>query len=118
MLTKKIHSQLSQSVRTPPSSTPATAPNAPTAPHAPSAAFRSLPSAKVVLRIESAAGVIIAAPSPCSARAPISAASLQASPDRSEAPVKTMSPAMNTRRRPTMSATRPPSRRKPPKKSA
>ena len=71
-LTKKIHSQLSASVSTPPSSTPATAPNAPTAPQAPSAVFRSLPSANVVLRIESAAGVIIAAPRPCSERATIS----------------------------------------------
>ena len=63
-LTKKIHSQLSRSVRTPPSRTPATAPNAPTPPQAPSAVFRSLPSAKVVMRMESAAGVMIAAPSP------------------------------------------------------
>ena len=64
MFTKKIHSQLSRSVRTPPSRTPATAPNAPTAPQAPSALLRSLPSANVVVRIESAAGVMIAAPRP------------------------------------------------------
>jgi hypothetical protein len=63
-LTKKIHSQLSRSVRTPPSRTPATAPKAPTAPHAPSALLRSLPSAKVVIRIDSAAGEMIAAPRP------------------------------------------------------
>ena len=80
MFTKKIHSQLSRSVRTPPSRTPATAPNAPTAPQAPSAAFRSLPSAKVVVRIDSAAGVMIAAPSPWKARAAIRAPSLQATP--------------------------------------
>ena len=69
----------------PPSSTPATAPNAPTAPQAPSAVLRSLPSANVVVRIESAAGEMIAEPRPCSAREPISAPSLQARPDSSEA---------------------------------
>ena len=84
-LTKKIQFQLRRSVRTPPSSTPATAPNAPTPPHAPSAAFRSFPSAKVVIRIESAAGVMIAAPSPWKARAPIRGPSPQANPETSEA---------------------------------
>src|SRR4051812_37827732 len=117
-LTKKIHSQLSRSVSTPPSRTPATAPTAPTAPQAPSAVLRSLPSANVVVRIESAAGVISAAPSPCRARAPISAPSLHASPESSEAAVKITSPTTKTRRRPTRSATRPPSRRKPPNISA
>ena len=63
-LTKKTHSQPTYSVSTPPSSTP-TAPPAPeTAPHTASALLRSLPSAKVVERIESAAGAIIAAPRP------------------------------------------------------
>ena len=63
-LTKKTHSQPTYSVSTPPISTP-TAPPAPeTAPHTASALLRSLPSAKVVERIESAAGAIIAAPRP------------------------------------------------------
>ena len=84
-LTKKIHSQLSASVRTPPSSTPAAAPKPPTAPQTPSAMLRSRPSAKVVDRIDSAAGEMIAAPSPCRARAPISDCSDQASPASSEA---------------------------------
>jgi hypothetical protein len=62
--------------------------------------------------------VIIAAPSPWAARATISAESLHASPDRSEAAPKTIRPTTNRRRLPTMSAVRPPRRRKPPKKSA
>jgi hypothetical protein len=100
MFTKKIHCQLNASVRTPPSSTPATAPNAPTPPHAPSAAFRSFPSLKVTVRIESAAGVMSAAPSPWNARAAISEPSLHASPDTSDAEVKVIRPAMKRRRRP------------------
>ena len=56
MLMKKIHSQLSRSVKMPPSRTPAAAPKPPTAPQTPSAMFRSRPSRKVVIRIESAAG--------------------------------------------------------------
>ena len=63
-LMKKIHSQLRRSVKTPPSSTPAAAPKPPTAPQTPSAMLRSLPSAKVVMRIDSAAGAMIAAPRP------------------------------------------------------
>ena len=64
MLTKKIHSQERASVSTPPRRTPAAAPKPPTAPQTPSAMFRSRPSAKVVIRIASAAGEIVAAPSP------------------------------------------------------
>ena len=68
-------------MRIPPSRTPATAPNAPTAPQAPSAVLRSGPSANVVVRIDRAAGEMIAAPRPCVARAPMSAPSLHANPD-------------------------------------
>ena len=56
----------------PPARTPAAAPKPPTAPHAPSAMLRSRPSVKVVVRIESADGVIVAAPSPWRARAAMS----------------------------------------------
>ena len=63
--------------------------------------------------IESAVGVMIAAPMPWRARAPISAAGDQASPQRSEAAVKTTRPNMNTRRRPSRSAARPPRRSRP-----
>ena len=92
MLRKKIHSQLRRSVKTPPSSTPAAAPNPPTAPQTPSAMLRSLPSEKVVIRIESAAGAMIAAPRPWMARAPISDGSFHASAARSDAPVNTTRP--------------------------
>ena len=118
MLTKKIHSQERASVSTPPSRTPAAAPKPPTAPQTPSAMFRCRPSANVVIRIASAAGEIVAAPRPWIARAPISEASDQASPQRSEPIVKTTSPIMKIRRRPRMSAVRPPSSRKPPKTRA
>jgi hypothetical protein len=116
--TKKIHSQLSASVKMPPSRTPAAAPKPPTAPQTPSARFRSRPSLNVVMRIDSADGETIAAPSPWIARAPISDASLHASPARSEPRVNTTRPTRNTRRRPSRSAARPPSSRKPPNTSA
>ena len=92
MLRKKIHSQLRRSVKTPPSSTPAAAPNPPTAPQTPSAMLRSLPSEKVVIRIDRAAGAMIAAPRPWMARAPISDGSFHASAARSDAPVNTTRP--------------------------
>ncbi len=75
------------------------------------------PSAKVVVTIDSAAGEIIAVPSPCAARAPLSQASLWASPPSSEASENSVMPTMNIRRRPKKSASRPPSSRKPPKVS-
>ena len=92
MLRKKIHSQLRRSVKMPPSSTPAAAPKPPTAPQTPSAMLRSLPSAKVVMRIDRAAGAMIAAPRPWMARAPISDGSFHASAARSEADVNTTRP--------------------------
>ncbi len=116
--TKKIHSQLRRSVSTPPRRTPATAPKAPTAPQTPSAMFRSRPSTNVTIRIESAAGVMIAAPSPWNERAAISDVSDQARPARSEETVNTITPTRKIRRRPRRSAARPPSSRKPPKTSA
>ncbi len=117
-LTKKIHSQESRSVRIPPIRTPAAAPKPPTAPQAPSAMFRSRPSVNDRVRIDSADGVIVAAPRPWSARAPINDVSFQASPQRSEPTEKITSPAMKTFLRPRMSARRPPSSMNPPKTSA
>ena len=101
-------------MRTPPISTPAAAPLPPTAPQAPSALFRSAPSVKVTEMIESAAGVTIAAPKPCTPRAAISIPDDVESPQTSEAAPKIASPVMKTMRRPIRSAARPPSRRKPP----
>jgi hypothetical protein len=116
MLMKKIHSQLSRSVNTPPRRTPAAAPKPPTAPQTPRAMFRSRPSENVVIRIERAAGEMMAAPSPCTERAPIS----DASPTRAlrGERSKTARPETNMRRCPSMSAARPPSSRKPPNTSA
>ena len=79
-------------MRTPPASTPTAAPEPPIAPQMPSALFRSGPSSKLVVMIESAAGVMIAAPRPWTARAMISTPSDQASPHTNDAIVKTATP--------------------------
>ena len=88
MLMKKIHCQPRPSTSGPPISHAVVAPKPPSAPQIPSALLRSAPSGKSVVMIESAVGVMIAAPMPWKARAPISAGSDQASPQRSEASVK------------------------------
>ena len=98
----------------PPNSTPAAAPLPPIAPQIPSALFRSAPSSNVVVMIASVAGEMIAAPSPCTARAAISTPIEPESPQASDATENSATPAMNTRRRPSRSAARPPSSRKPP----
>jgi hypothetical protein len=113
---KKIHDQLRPLVSAPPSRTPAAPPLPEAAPQIPSATFRSRPSSKVVVRIESAAGESSAAPSPCSERKAISEPSDQARPSRRELIVNRSRPATNSRRRPRRSASRPPSRSTPPKK--
>ena len=66
------------------------------------------------MTIDSAAGEMIAPPKPCTAREAISIPSLCARPQTSEAIVNTTTPTMNTRRRPSRSAARPPNSRKPP----
>ena len=115
---KKIQDQLSALVSAPPSRTPAAPPLPEAAPQIPSATLRSRPSLKVVVRIESAAGASSAAPSPCRPRKAISEPDDHASPSRSEKTVNTAIPAMNTRRRPSRSAMRPPSRSTPPNRIA
>ena len=100
---------------TPPSSTPAAPPAPPMAPQMPTARLRAAPSVKVVVRIESEAGAMIAPPSPCTARAAMSTPWLSAMPPASEATANSVSPATNTRRRPSRSAARPPSSRNPAK---
>ncbi len=117
-LTKKIHSQPSHLVSTPPISTPTAAPLPPIAPQMPSALFRSAPSSKVVETIESAEGERIPAPSPWTARAAISIPSEVERPQVSDASVKRTTPPMKMRRRPSRSAARPPRSRNPPKVSA
>ena len=115
---KKIHSQPGPSTIGPPISHAAVAPMPPSPPQIPSALLRSEPSGKVVEMIDSAVGVMIAAPTPWITRAARSAAGDQASPHMSDAAVKSRTPAMNTRRRPSRSAARPPSKSRPPKLSA
>ena len=117
-LTKKIHGQESVSTRIPPSRSPTAPPPTAIAAQTPSAFARSAPSANVVVTIESAAGETSAAPRPWSPRITISIVSLCATPQRSEATVKSTTPARKTRLRPIRSPARPPSSRKPPKRSA
>ena len=116
-LMKKIHSQPSPDVIGPPISHAAVPPMAPVEPQIPSALLRSAPSGKVVMRIDSAVGVMIAAATPWSTRAPSSAPTVPARPAPSEASANRPVPAMNIRRRPRRSAARPPSRSSPPKLS-
>ena len=116
-LTKKIHGHERNSTRSPPASRPAAAPPVAIAAQTPIALFRSGPSAKVVVMIESAAGEISAAPRPWSPRQRMSTVDESASPFSSEATVKTTMPARKTRLRPSRSPARPPRSRKPPKVS-
>src|SRR4051812_25447252 len=116
-LTKKIHSHDRRSVSTPPRSRPNAAPPAAIALQTPSAFVRSRVPGNVVMMIESAAGETSAPPRPCSARPAISIPDDWARPLSSDAAENTMTPATNSRLRPSRSAARPPSSRKPPKTS-
>ena len=68
----------------------------------------------VVVRIDSAAGIIIAAPIPWTSRAPTSITSVLATPPISDETPNNDGPATSNRRRPTRSEARPPSSMKPP----
>ena len=117
-LTKKIHRQDSQVVSIPPASTPIAPPAPLTAPNAPSALVRCGPSGKIARISDSAAGAIIAAPRPSTARAATSKPAELASPQASEPAVNRPVPAIRIARRPSRSASRPPSSRNPPNASA
>src|SRR5438093_1231750 len=82
---KTIHSQPRYLTRIPPNRTPAAAPEPPSAPQIPSALLRSAPSVNVVVTIDSAAGEMIAAPSPWIARAAIRIPALPAVFERPQA---------------------------------
>ena len=99
-LTQSTQRQPRSSVKRPPRKTPTAEASPAIAPHAPSAVFRSLPSGKLVVRIYSVAGSIIAAPNPCTSRAPMSIVMLGASAQATEANVKITMPIRKTRRRP------------------
>nr|WP_231947790.1 hypothetical protein [Jiangella sp. DSM 45060] len=117
-LMKNTHSHPSSDVMTPPISSPAVAPNPPRPPHTPSARLRSAPSGKVATTIDSAVGAMIAADTPCTARAATSTSPDHARPQNSDDATKSTSPAMNTRRRPNRSAIRPENSISPAKVSA
>ncbi len=117
-LTKKIHSQPANSVRTPPRMTPIAAPAPEMAPRIPSALFRSGPSSKVTEVMEKTDGERIAPAAPCATRAPISIAEEVERPASSDVTANSASPTMKMRLRPSRSPKRPPRRRKPPKVSA
>ncbi|XNL76543.1 hypothetical protein K8Z49_39430 [Actinomadura madurae] len=102
------------SVRRPPSSTPAAEAAAPTPPQTPSALLRSPPSLNMVVRIDRAPGSISAAPAPWASRAPISIPDVVARPPAIEESVTSRVPVTTTRRRPSRSASRPPSSMNPP----
>jgi hypothetical protein len=101
-------------VRTPPRTSPTLNPADALAANTPSARLRSSPSANVVAMIDTAAGTVSAAPTPCSPRATTSGAEDGARPQASDIAPNVASPATKTRRLPSRSAARPPSSRKPP----
>ena len=111
---KKIQRQPGPSVSSPPAMTPTTEAMPLIAPHMPSARARWGPSGKTLVSRLSAAGAMNAEPRPWSPRATISITEPWASPATSEASAKITSPAWRMRRRPTVSASRPPSSRNPP----
>ena len=113
-LTNITHRQPGPSVRSPPSNTPAAEASPPIPPQTPSAVLRSEPSRNVVVRIDSAAGSIIAAPRPCAMRAATSSPDVSANPPISDETPTTTVPATSTCRRPSRSAARPPSNMNPP----
>ena len=68
-------------------------------------------AANVAEMIERVAGIISAAPTPCTARAEISSPALEERPQRSEERVKMATPSKKIFRRPTRSPSLPPVRR-------
>jgi hypothetical protein len=116
-LMKKIQLQWMCSVIAPPTSGPIASASAETPTQMPIARPRSR-GGKVTAMIESVAGFISAAPSPCTMRQTISPPALRARPHPSEAIVNTTRPTMKTRRRPNRSASLPPVSMNAPKVSA
>ncbi len=88
MLTRKTEPHQKCSSRKPPSSGPTAAPTAATALQMPMAIARSRRSGKTCRRIDSVAGMIIAPPTPSSARATISSWALSARAASAEATPK------------------------------
>ena len=115
-MTKKTQRQPGPAVSTPLTIMPTTKPEPPIAAHTPSALLRSAP-VNIVVIADSAAGATSAAPTPCATRAAISSAPDPVRPQASEPSVNSTMPASSTRRRPRVSASRPPSSMRPPNAS-
>jgi hypothetical protein len=98
----------------PPASTPMADASGIVPDQTPIALTRSVPPVNDVVRIDNAAGVIIAAPRPCASLEAISIPSLLDSPPTSEERPNSVVPAISRRRRPNRSAARPPRSRNPP----
>jgi hypothetical protein len=99
MFTKKIHCQPTCSVSRPPTSGPIASASAETPAQMPIAVPRCR-GGNVAAMIESVAGFMSAAPTPCTMRAPISMSSLAASPQASDDAVKIAIPTTKISRRP------------------
>jgi hypothetical protein len=108
MLMSIAQRQLNICVRAPPTSGPTANAIAPIDPHSASARFRLRLSRKTSVMMASVGGVSSAAPQPWSARATMSIGRPAANAAASEAPVKRTAPATKIRRRPMVSASRPP----------
>ena len=104
--TKKIHRQSKAVTSKPPRVGPATVARPATAPQTPNAAPRRS-GGKTMVTMASVCGISMAAPSPCTARKPMSAPALGANPHAADASVKTVIPAANMARGPIRSPSRP-----------
>src|ERR671935_3018828 len=113
-----MYCQPAYRVKRPPAITPTVAPPAPRPPQIPRALLRSAPSSNMFITIDSAAGSMIAAPMPWTARAPIMNPAPVASAAARDAALNSPSPSIRMRRRPSTSAARPPSSKNPPNVSA
>src|SRR5262245_57831254 len=105
-LTKKIQRHPSESVRMPPTSGPAATARPTVEPQMAIAPARSGPRYSAPINASAVANSA-APPTPCSARAASSVATFVASPQSSEAALKTTTPTTNTSRRPYRSASAP-----------
>src|SRR5262249_31311680 len=83
-------------------------------PPTPRAAWRARPWRRLAVSSDSAAGAMSAAPVPCTSRAATRSPASFARPAVSDETAKTARPVISMRRRPSRSASRPPSSRKPP----
>ena len=113
-----MYCQPAYRVKRPPAIIPTVAPPAPSPPQIPSALLRSAPSSNMFITIDRAAGSMIAAPMPWTARAPIMKPAPVASAAASDAALNSPSPSIRMRRRPSRSAARPPRSKNPPNVSA